>query len=199
MDKQAFLARLRQGLAGLPSGEAEERLSFYDEMLADRVEEGLSEEQAVAEMGDAEELILNIIADVPLTKLMKEKIRPKRRLGAWEIVLLAVGAPLWIPLLIASVAVAFSLFVSLWAVVGSLWAVPFSLGGMAVGGMASGIVSVVADHLPAGLCLLAATAVCVGLAIFAVYGCEKATKGAVWLVKKMVLGIKTALVRKGEA
>ena len=45
MNKQEFLAELRRGLSGLPRDDIEERLSFYGEMLDDRIEEGLSEEE----------------------------------------------------------------------------------------------------------------------------------------------------------
>ena len=42
MSKQAFLARLRKELSGLPKDDIEERLAFYEEMIDDRTEEGLS-------------------------------------------------------------------------------------------------------------------------------------------------------------
>ena len=51
MDKQEFLSKLRAKLFGLPQKELEERLSFYSEMIDDRIEEGLSEETAVKELG----------------------------------------------------------------------------------------------------------------------------------------------------
>ena len=51
MRKQEFLVQLRKGLSGLPQDEIEERLTFYEEMLDDRIEEGLSEEQAVLAVG----------------------------------------------------------------------------------------------------------------------------------------------------
>ena len=38
MTKQEFLARLREGLRGLPEADIEERLTFYGEMLDDRME-----------------------------------------------------------------------------------------------------------------------------------------------------------------
>ena len=44
MNKQEFLTRLRLGLAGLPQEEIAERVSFYHEMIDDRVEDGLTEE-----------------------------------------------------------------------------------------------------------------------------------------------------------
>ena len=48
MNKQEFLSQLRKGLAGLPQNDIEERLAFYGEMIDDRIEEGLSEEEAVS-------------------------------------------------------------------------------------------------------------------------------------------------------
>ena len=54
MDKKQFLEELRQRLSGLPQNDIEERLAFYAEMIDDRAEEGMSEEEAVAEIGSAE-------------------------------------------------------------------------------------------------------------------------------------------------
>lgn len=75
------------------------RLAFYGEMLDDRIEEGLSEDAAVAEIGDANEIVRQTVADIPLAKLAKEKIKPKRRLKAWEIILwhsvLLFGCQYW--------------------------------------------------------------------------------------------------------
>ena len=116
MSKQAFLAKLRKGLSGLPQDDIEERLTFYSEMIDDRMEEGLSEEDAVSEIGSVDTIISQIVADTPLSKLIKEKT-PKRRLGVWEIVLLVLGSPIWISLLIAAFAVILSLYISLWALI----------------------------------------------------------------------------------
>ena len=43
MNKQDFLVQLRKGLSGLPQDDIEERLTFYKEMIEDRMEEGFSE------------------------------------------------------------------------------------------------------------------------------------------------------------
>ena len=48
MNKTEFLNELKDGLSGLPREDVEERLSFYGEMIDDRVEEGMTEEEAVA-------------------------------------------------------------------------------------------------------------------------------------------------------
>ena len=78
MSKQEFLAQLRKGLSGLPQDDIEERLTFYSEMIDDRMEEGLTEEEAVSEIGTVDTIISQIVTDIPLTKLIKEKA-PKKQ------------------------------------------------------------------------------------------------------------------------
>ena len=198
MNKHEFLAALRERLSGLPQQELEERLSFLEEGIADRMEDGLSEGEAVASMGSIDEIVGQIIADVPLSKLVKEKAKKRRRLRAWEIVLLAVGAPLWVPLLLAAIVVAIALYAVLWAVVASLWAVPVSLAACGIAGVAA-IVFCSIDGIPlVGLLLLGIGIFAAGLAIFAAFGCLALTRSVVLLTKAMVRGIKLLFVRKGD-
>ena len=82
MNKQEFLAGLRKGLSGLPQTDMEECLTFYAEMLDDRIEEGLSEEEAVAAAGAVEEIVRQTVDETPLAKIAKERVRPKRHLKA---------------------------------------------------------------------------------------------------------------------
>ena len=100
MRKQEFIFELWKKLSDLPKGEVEERLSFYSEMIDDRMEDGLPEEEAVSEIGSPDEIAAQIMGDIPLSKIVKEKIKPKRKLSALEIVQLVVGFPLSFPLLI---------------------------------------------------------------------------------------------------
>ena len=199
MCKQAFLDVLREHLAGLPQEDIEERLAFYAEMIDDRVEEGFTEEEAVAAIGSVEEIFAQIIEEIPFTKLVKERIRREKRLSAWEIVLLAVGSPIWLALLIAAFAVVLSLYVVLWSVVASLWSVFAALAASALGCLAGGIVLACSGYIPSGLLCIAAALVCAGLSIFAFYGCTAATKGGGWLTKKLALFIKTCFIRKEAA
>ena len=68
MTKLQFLLALHDKLASLPQKEVEERLNFYSEMIEDRMEDGLSEEQAVAAVGATDEIAAQIAAEIPLTK-----------------------------------------------------------------------------------------------------------------------------------
>mgnify|MGYP002583602651 CR=1 FL=1 len=120
MNKEEFLAQLRGGLGALPLTDTEERIAFYDEMINDRMEEGLSEEEAVIAVGTVDEIVKGALSDTSLSKLVREKVKPRRALRPWEIVLLAAGSPLWLALLIAAAAIVFSIYIALWAVIVTL-------------------------------------------------------------------------------
>ena len=197
MRKQEFIATLRARLSGLPPKETEECVGFYSEMIDDRMEEGLSEEDAVSEIGSVDTIISQIVADTPLSKLIKEKT-PKRRLGVWEIVLLVLGSPIWISLLIAAFAVILSLYISLWALIISLWAVFGSFIGCALGSIVSAIVFAVVGKGLTGIAMTSAGLVCAGLSIFLFYGCKGATNSTLLLTKKIFLGIKRSFLKKEE-
>ena len=196
MNRQEFLTSLRNGLTGLPRDDVEERLAFYEEMIDDRIEDGLTEEDAVAEIGPVDAVIRQIVAETPLPKLVQERIRPKRRLRAWEIVLLVLGSPLWLALLIAGFAVVFSVYVVIWALIASLWAVEFSLAVSAVGCAAGGVVKLCQGDGTQGLLGIAAGLVLAGLSVFGFFACVALTKAAARLTKKIALGIKSLFIRK---
>lgn len=196
MKKTEYIEALRAQLSALPVPDLEERLDFYAESINDRMEDGLTEEQAVAALGSPDDIVAQILADIPLARLVKEKVRPKRRLSALAITLIAVGSPVWLSLAIAALAVILSLFVALWSVVVSLWATFAALVGGALGGLVGGIGFAVGGQLLPGLALLAAGLVCAGLAIFLFFGCKAATRGTAILAKRIVLGVKFSFVGK---
>lgn len=196
MNKQTFLAELRARLKGLPSQDAEERLGFYSEMIDDRMEEGLTEEDAIREIGSVDAIVSQIVADTPLSKIAKEKIKPRRKLRAWEIVLIVLGSPVWAPLLIAACAVALSLYAVLWSVIISLWAVFASLAACAVAFVPTGIALACNGHVTTGVALIGSSMILTGLAVFAFVGCKEATRGTVILTKKIAIGIKKSIMGK---
>ncbi|MBE6789415.1 MAG: DUF1700 domain-containing protein [Ruminococcaceae bacterium] len=199
MSKQEFLAQLRKGLSGLPQDDVDECLTYYSEMIEDRIEEGLSEEQAVSAVGSVKEIVAQTVSDVPLSKITKQRIKSTRRLKAWEIVLLALGSPIWLSLLIAALAVILSLYVVLWSVITSLWAVFASLAACSVGGVVSGVVFAIGDNGLTGIAVIAAGIVCAGLSIFMFYGCNATTRGVLIFIKKIAVWIKNCFIKKEVA
>ena len=199
MTKLKFLLALHDQLSGLPQADVEERLSFYTEMIEDRMEEGLSEEEAVAAVGSIEEIAAQIRADLSPAAPAAKAQKPKKELGAWAIVLLVLGSPVWLSLLIAAFAVVFSLYVTLWSLVVSLWAVFASMIGCAIGGILGGIGFLTTGHRLVGIALLGAGAVCAGLAILAFLGCKVATKGAAKLTKSTFISIAKCFNKEAGA
>lgn len=198
MNKQEFLAGLRKGLCGLPQDDIEERLTFYGEMIDDRIEEGLSEEEAVSAIGDVEEIVRQTAAEIPLAKIAKERIRPKRQLKAWEIVLLVLGSPIWLSLGIAAAAVILALYISLWALIISMWAVFAALAAGAVASVPECVVFAARGSSASGLAIAAAGFICAGLAIFMFFGCKAASKGVPALTKKITAWVKNCFIKRDE-
>lgn len=201
MNKTEFLCELRRRLKGLPQNEIEERLTFYAEMIDDRIEEGVSEDAAVRAVGDVDAIVAQILEDAPLWGIVKEKIKKKKKKGlrrkkTWKIVLLAVGSPIWVPLLIAALAVVLALYVSLWTLVLSLWAVFASLAGCGTVGVVVGLGYAIRINSIDGILLLSAGLVCAGLAILVFLGCKAATAGTTRLAGKFVLGVKRIFMGK---
>ncbi len=198
MGKYEFLTALRRGLAGLPQEDIEERINFYSEMIDDRMEEGLSEAEAVAQIGPVEDVIDQIIADTPFTRIVREKVKPKRSLHGWEIVLLVLGFPLWFPLLIAAAAVVFSFYVVLWSLIAALWAVEIALIASAFGCLVIAVAQVVRGRLLTAGAALGAALVCIGAAILLFDACKAATVGMARLTKKLAVWIKSLFMGKKE-
>lgn len=125
---------------------------------------------------------------------------PKEGMRWWVILLLILGAPLWVPLLVAAASVVLSLYITLWAVVGSLWSIPVSLAACALTGCVGMIPFLFTGKWIAALLWCGIGLASAGLAIFAVFGCAAATKGAALLTKLGCKGIKALFTsrRKGN-
>lgn len=60
MTRKEFIEELCIGLKSLPADEAQQTVLFYSEAIEDRMEEGMSEEDAVAAMGSVEDIVREI-------------------------------------------------------------------------------------------------------------------------------------------
>ena len=61
MNKTEFLDALRHALGKLPSYEVEQSIAFYAEMIDDRIEDGMSEQEAVAALGSVHAIAAQIV------------------------------------------------------------------------------------------------------------------------------------------
>lgn len=196
MCKQAFLAELEARLSGLPQDDIAERLTFYSEMIDDRMEEGLSEEEAVAGIGTVDDIVSQIVAETPFARIVKEKVTPKRALQRWEIVLLALGSPLWIVIAATVLVGILTVYGVVWVFIACLWVIEASL---AIGSLAGIVSAVVGGSIIVRIAMLGAGACFAGLTILWFFACKRASQSILRLTKKMTLGIKSVFIGKEDA
>lgn len=197
MDKYEFLTTLRAKLWSIPHSDAERTVDYYAEMIDDRMEEGLSEEAAVADVGDLDEIVRNILAETPQTPVVAAAPAQKqRKLEPWMIVLLVLGAPLWIPLVAGVGSSVLGAYVSLWSVVIALYATAFALAVAAVGLLVAAFSLLWIRRFGKGAVLVGGALVCAGCAILIFLLSNLAAKGLVALTKLIWNGITGIFQRK---
>lgn len=196
MNKSEFLAALRENLNGVPEDDINKSLDFYMEMIDDRVEDGMSEEEAVEALGSMEEIIAQILSEVSLPKLVKEKVRPKQALKAWEVVLLVLGAPIWAPIVLSLCSVVLSCYLVVWIMIISLYAMDLSVVISSIALVSMAIVALVQGRFAVFGMMFGCGLILVGLSILLFFGFNLVTKGILWLSKKILIGIKGLFIKK---
>ncbi|MBR4719727.1 MAG: DUF1700 domain-containing protein [Lachnospiraceae bacterium] len=180
---------------------ADGMVEFYEEMIADRMEDGMSEEEAVAAMEDIDHVVAQARLDRPLPALMLDKVKEshekanKSSKGALWIALAIIGFPVWFPLTIAFLAIVFSLYVSLWAIVISVYAVELAFGISAVACFFGGF-AFIFGHIPfaTSLALWGCALVFAGLCILLWKPILAATAGMIGMIKWLFRKIKSIFV-----
>lgn len=198
MTKQEFLFALRQRLDGLPEDDVVRSIDYYTEMIEDRMEDGLDERSAVDAIGTVEEVAEQILSEIPMTKLVKKRVKSKEGRSVLSLILIIVGSPIWASLLIVFAAVVFSLYVVIWSLVAVAWAVDASVAACGIAGIGiAGVYLFVGYPFALSLFCIGAGLLCAGLAIYLFFAGKAATRGMVKLSRSMWLGMKRLVVGKG--
>ena len=198
MDKQAFLSELRSRLSGLPEAELKRWEEYYEEILADSMEDGLSEAEAVAALGSPEDLAAQILMDTPLPQLVRAKVSSRRKLSGWEVVLLVLGSPIWVPLLLTALILLLVLYLLLWILVLVVYIVELALILTVPISIASAAMAMRNRSPVTALFFLGSAVAGAGLAILGFFASKRATWGATKLSKLLLKKIKTRLIGEGE-
>ena len=196
MTKKEFEAALRGRLSGLPEDELQKSLEYCAEMIDERMESGMAEEEAVAALGPVENMVSEILTATPLPKLLKKKVTPKRALRGWEIAMLILGSPLWLPLLSAAAAVILCIYVCLWTVVICVYAAAVAAGVCAPAALLLAGMMFVRGKAAQGIFFAGAGLACAGLAVLLWILGNLTAKGAILAGKKLLLGIKYSIAGK---
>lgn len=206
MTKDEFLSALTHRLGYLPYAEVKRTVDFYREAIDDRMEDGMTEAQAVEAVGSVDEIVREIEMNLPLSTVVKtrvedarERARESRDGKALKILLLILTSPLWGSLLIGGVSVVLGVMAALFFVV-----LAFGIASVAliVGGLAAAVLAFVLPYpgiaprlMLSGLGLVFAA---LGLLLVPVTGMiEKAVRGS---LRYTVRVVKSSILRgKGAA
>ena len=208
MTKEQFLSELQNRLSFLPSSEVAPFISYYREMIEDRMEEGMSETDAVAGLGDIGRIVEVIQYEMPVTSLVVSSVREKTseakakaesRWPAWGkglvIALLIIGSPIWVSLLVAGLGLLVGLLAAKLAIIVAVAAVVLA---MAVGSVAALVIGCanLFSQPAAGIALIGAGLLGVGLTILAYLLAVIIIKGIIQLIKLLFHWLKGLFVKK---
>ena len=207
MNKTEFLMELSHRLSGLDEDDLEQRLAFYDEIIEDYKADGVSEEEAVAKIGTVDEIVEQVMSEIPLTKLVALKMKPTQRAeqvqetsqkrgGSGKLVALILTFPFWFSLLIVILALIFSLYVVLWALVISMFAVDVSLVCAGIIGILGSVPLAMIQNSALAALTAGAGFLCLGLFMILMSLSVLATKGVVKLGGGFLLWIKSLFIGK---
>ena len=195
MTKTEFLAGLENALAQLPREERQSNVDFYAELFDDMIEEGMTGEEAAARLGDPSEIARGILEEMPINKLVRDRIRPQ---GGWTpmaVVLAILGSPLWIALFAALFAVVLAVVAVMWVIVLALFA---GMAALIVGGLAVFVGLLLGAVHGAGsvLLFLGAGFIVLAVGILVGVGSVYAAKLAVKVCAALWRGIKSLFIKK---
>ena len=186
MTREEFLNRLGELLACLPAEQIEDTKAFYAEAIADRMEDGMSEEEAVAALGTPGEVAEATLDDLPAVP--RAIARTRRRSNALLWVLATLGSPVWLSLLVAFAAVALSVYVCIWAMALCVWAVAAALGAAGAAALALVAAGVAIGNVPYALAMLGSGLALIGGALL--------VGAAAWAISKQIARISALWARK---
>ena len=175
MTKTTFIDTLRELLQSLNEDECNKFISYYEEIIEDYKESGLTEEEVIKKIGTPQSIADNILSEQDSINIKVPSLSSK----ILNVILLILGFPLWGSLLLALVLLILSAYII-------IWCIPFTTGVSSIAFFVSALISIIgspfmmADVLTVGLVQLGLGVSSVGLSIL--LGCI-----TIYLSKKLVV------------
>lgn len=202
MNRTEYLGKLAAQIATLPDEEITRSLAFYSEAIDDRMEAGLSEEEAVAQLEPPAVAARTIIEELPIVPRAVAVTR--RRSETLFLTLAIIGSPIWLSLAIAVVAAAAGVYIAIWAMVFALWAIvicfaasPLLGAGVLIWDLAT--MGFITDAFAHGLWQFGIGLVFGGLGLLLIRPTIAATRGLAGLSVRWVKAVAARFVRRDAA
>ena len=175
MTKTTFIDTLRGLLQSLNEDECNKFISYYEEIIEDYKESGLTEEEVIKKIGTPQSIADNILSEQNSINIKVPSFSSK----ILNVILLILGFPLWGSLLLALVLLILSVYII-------IWCIPFTTGASSIAFFVAALISIIgspfmmADVLTVGIVQLGLGVSSVGLSIL--LGCI-----TIYLSKKLVI------------
>lgn len=182
MTKNEFTRELKSRINHLPKAERRKILQYYYEMISERMEDGMTEAQAIDALGDLDEL---------LSEYSPAPRQPKRgvRLRAWHIIMLIIGAPLWISLVAVMLCLVLVFYIVIWVLVIAFYAIFMALAACGFALIMASFFALFTGGAPYFFLLFGAGAFVSGIAIMWLLVCNLFAKAMAKVTGKTAKGI----------
>lgn len=211
MTKAEFLAYVQEKLSALSFAEQQRSLTYYEELIEDYREDGMTEEEAIARLGDPEEITKEILAEAAAQEAAEEaytdpkqeagptyytdpqpdqpynpapqQAAPRRGMGTGTVLLLVLGFPLWFPLLMTGLLLLLVFYILLFIPIIIFGALAVGLG---LSGIAGLLVSPFAlmEALPMGVFQIGGCIFLIGIAILCALATVGLWRGVLFIIRK---------------
>lgn len=197
MDRSSLFATLSQRLQGLPEAEIKKVTDYYNEMIEDRMEDGYSEEDAIAALGPVDELVEHTLYDQSIPHLLRANVRPRGEgLSTGRILLLVLSSPIWLPILALAVALFIAAAAVLIAVVAAISGALLAMGVGAIASTISSVVYLVHGSVVPAIFAFGAALVMAGMVFLLVPYVAKVGRWYVEQMHRLIRFVKKPFVKK---
>ena len=191
MNRAEFMNALNGALNGLPQAEIDKAREYYDELFSDGLEAGRTEEDICAGLDHPEVIAGRIRGELGLQYEAQsgpqQPQQPQKKTKLALIIVLAVFAiPIGAPILIAVAATLFALLVALTSVIFAVVVSMIAVGAAGIGLFVISLYTLFSGGFLAGLALLGASLICIGISILGVILCASVLPK---VIKSVVKGI----------
>ena len=134
MNKQEFLIELKQHLKGIAPEDISGSIEYYSEMIDDAVEDGMTEEEAVASLGDMDEIERQLRSrgektaktpPEPEVSVMTEPVPERKNSDKTAVIILLIVC---IPVIIGLLSAAAGIYLGMWGAVIGFYAAAVGMG-----------------------------------------------------------------------
>ncbi len=170
MTKREFFDALTARMKSLPKEEQNRVIRYYNEVLEDYMEDGMTESEAVAQLEDVDTIAKRILLEYAMESHNKAPVEAnpvykaekyKKQGNVLMVVLALITIPFWGSILV-------SLLGAVFAIAAALFCIPISLGAAAIGCMAMTPVLIFTGQVGKGFFVLAAGLICVALTMISI-------------------------------